>query len=86
MRPVGADFGPDGFLNVLELGFSGSAIKSRVRRFDVTFAGLLTPKLDFASKSGQFDNLEAVWVWADPKGRFRLPMILYDNFNPLQQT
>jgi hypothetical protein len=67
MRPVGADFGPDGFLKAVERSFSGSAIKSRVRRFDVTSEGLLTPTLGFTRKFDRFDNLEAVSVWADQK-------------------
>ncbi|WP_299349376.1 hypothetical protein [uncultured Shimia sp.] len=37
--PVGADFGPDGRLFILERGFNGVGFRSRVRRFDVTEGG-----------------------------------------------
>ena len=85
MRPVGVGSGSDGFLSVVECDFSGSAIKSWVRQLNVTFEGLLIPKLVFTSKFGQFDNLGVVRVWANPKGLFSLPIIQDDTLKPEQR-
>ena len=85
MRPVGVDSESNGFLSVVECGFSGSAIKIWVRQFNVTFEGLLILKLVFTSKFGQFDNLGAVRVWANPKGLFSLPIIQDDTLKPEQR-
>ena len=83
MKVVGADFGPDGRLYVLErritlpLGF-----RSRVRRFEPDGTGetvlLETPP-------GRHGNLEGLAVWRDPAGALRLTMVSDDNFIGLQR-
>ena len=57
MRPVGVGSGSDGFLSVVEYGFRGSAIKIRVRQFNVTFEGLLIPKWVLPA------NLASLTIW-----------------------
>ncbi|WP_151718213.1 esterase-like activity of phytase family protein [Gemmobacter serpentinus] len=75
--PVGADFGPDGKLYVLERQFRGIlGFASRVRRFTLDGTGetvLQTPL-------GTHDNLEGIAVWRDAAGSLRLTMIADDNF------
>ena len=85
MHPVGVGSGSDGFLSVVECGFSGSAIKIWVRQFNVTFEGLLIPKLVLPANLARFDNLGAVRVWANPKGLFCLPIIQDDTLKPEQR-
>jgi hypothetical protein len=83
---VGADFGPEGRLYVLERAFSGFGFRSRVRRF--------TPREDRAAEEAtliesqiwRHDNLEGISVWRDAAGSIRITMISDDNFNPLQKT
>ena len=57
MRPVGVDSESNGFLSVVECGFSGSAIKIWVRQFNVTFEGLLILKLVLTA------NLASLTIW-----------------------
>lgn len=84
--PVGADFGPDGRLYVLERGFNGIGFRSRVRRFDMPSSGTLTGEVMFAAPVWRHDNLEGISVWRDEKDRTRLSMISDDNFFRLQRT
>lgn len=83
--PVGADFGPDGRLYILERQFSGLAFRSRVRSF---IAGdiLQDERTHFTSSYGEFDNLEGLSVWRDKAGHIRLTMISDDNFQFFQRT
>lgn len=86
-RPVGADFGPDGRLYLLErdywpiLGFM-----TRVRR--ITFDGdrVAEDLVIFQSETGKYDNLEGLAAWQDAAGAIRLTLISDDNFNPFQIT
>lgn len=84
--PVGADFGPDGRLYLLERGFNGLGFRSRVRRFDVTDEGASNETELFRTAIGVHDNLEGLAVWQDRKGQIRLTMIADDNFRFLQRT
>ncbi|MEJ2002955.1 MAG: esterase-like activity of phytase family protein [Maritimibacter sp.] len=87
MVPVGADFGPDGKLYLLErklVGVFGFA--SRVRRFDMTPQGTRNEQVLFESDPGEHDNLEGLGVWRDPAGRIHLTMISDDNFQFFQKT
>jgi hypothetical protein len=81
--PVGADFGPDGRLYVLERQFLGLAgFASRVRAFAIPAAGE-TPRIETVLETppGLHDNLEGLAVWRDADGALRLTMISDDNFS-----
>lgn len=83
---MGADFGPDGRLYLLESGFNGLGFRSLVRRFDVDEAGAHNETEFLRSGLGVHDNLERLAVWRDPQGRIRLTMISEDNFRFFQRT
>ncbi len=86
-RPVGADFGPDGRLYLLERDFWPLVgFMSRVLRFDVSENGLSNPQVLLESRAGMFDNLEALAVWRDGDGAIRLTLVSDDNFLPVQRT
>lgn len=86
--PVGADFGPDGRLYILERQFHGIAgFSSRVRALTLSEAG--PPKaIDtvMQSPTGLHDNLEGISVWKDTLGRLRLTLVADDNFMPWQRS
>ena len=86
--PVGADFGPDGRLYILERQFHGIAgFSSRVRALTLTDAGELAAiETVMQSPTGLHDNLEGISVWADAQGRLRLTMVADDNFMPWQRS
>lgn len=85
-QPVGADFGPDGRLYVLErdVGFIG--FRSRLRRWTITPNGPTNEETLFQTNAGTHDNLEGVSVWRDTQGLLRATMISDDNFLPVQRT
>ncbi len=80
--PVGADFGPNGNLYLLERDFTGVGFKTRIRRFASDGSNettlLVTP-------NATHDNLEGISVWHDGKD-IRITMISDDNFRFLQRT
>lgn len=86
-RPVGADFGPDGRLYLLErdywpiLGFM-----SRVRRIAIDGDRVTVDDVVLQSEAGCYDNLEGIAVWQDSTGTIRLTMISDNNFLPTQRT
>ncbi|UMA64781.1 esterase-like activity of phytase family protein [Roseivivax marinus] len=84
--PVGADFGPDGRLYLLERVFTGLAFRSRVRRFALTEEGLAEETTLLETAAHVHDNLEGLSVWRDRSGAIRLTMVSDDNFNFLQRT
>ena len=83
LKVVGADFGPDGRLYVLErrvalpVGF-----RSRVRRFEADGTG---EAILLETPPGRHGNLEGLAVWRDETGALRLTMVSDDNFIPLQR-
>jgi hypothetical protein len=85
--PVGADFGPDGRLYLLERDFRGIfGFRSRLRVFTIE-GGVPGPgETLFETRAGRHDNLEGLSVWRDPEGAIRLTMISDDNENFLQRT
>ncbi|MEM1429436.1 MAG: esterase-like activity of phytase family protein [Pseudomonadota bacterium] len=86
---VGADFGPDGALYLLERRFGIVGFASRVRRFDLERArpeATLAGEIVFASPVGRFGNLEGLGIWADAQGRLRAVMIADDNGNAFQRS
>lgn len=80
--PVGADFGPDGRLYILERQFHGlSGFSSRLARYEVGDV-LGPPEVMFQSAVGFHDNLEGVAIWRDRAGHLRATMVADDNFLP----
>jgi hypothetical protein len=79
---VGADFGPDGMLYVLERDFTGFSFLNRVRCVDLQSGEAYTVFVG----TGQYGNLEGISVWRDSPETLRLTMVSDDNYNMLQQT
>lgn len=84
--PVGADFGPDGRLYLLERAWSVLGFRARVRRWDLVDGQPGNEQLLIQTRTGVHDNLEGLAVWRDERGRTRLTMISDDNFLSLQHT
>jgi hypothetical protein len=86
--PVGADFGPDGLLYLLERSFLGIfGLQSRVRRFAIAGDTITQEQTLFETLPRTHDNLEGIAVWRDGDGYIRLTMISDDNGRaPLQRT
>lgn len=85
--PVAADIGPDGRFYLLERDFRGiGGFANRLRRFDLTEAGLVNEVTLIVTPLGWYDNLEGMSVWQDTAGRLRATMISDDNFFALQET
>ncbi|NGM44267.1 esterase-like activity of phytase family protein [Rhodobacter sp. SGA-6-6] len=79
--PVGADFGPDGRLYLLERDFHGlGGFANRVRAFTLGPDGPLDVEVVLQTRLGSRDNLEGIAVWRDDRGRIRLTMVSDDNF------
>ncbi|SPH24083.1 hypothetical protein DEA8626_03132 [Defluviimonas aquaemixtae] len=85
--PVGADFGPDGRLYLLERDYWGLiGFMTRVRRITLDGDRVVADEVLFETRAGQHDNLEGLAVWRDAEGAVRLTMISDDNFLPTQRT
>ena len=84
---VGADFGPDGRLYVLERYFNGvSGFATRVRSFVVGADALSDEQVLLTTTTGTHDNLEGIGVWRNAAGNIRVTLISDDNFRFLQRT
>ncbi|MGA0541032.1 esterase-like activity of phytase family protein [Neotabrizicola sp. VNH66] len=78
--PVGADFGPDGRLYILERAFYGlGGFASRVRALRLTTDGIAAEEVVVETPAGAHDNLEGLSVWQDETGAIRLTMVSDDN-------
>ena len=84
--PVGADFGPDGQLYLLERDFFGIGFLSRVRRFAIDGDTVTGGEVLLQTRTAAHDNLEGIAVWQDAEGAIRLTMISDDNFFWVQRT
>ncbi|MBC7141705.1 MAG: esterase-like activity of phytase family protein [Rhodobacteraceae bacterium] len=85
--PVGADFGPDGRLYLLERDYWGMVgFMSRVRRITLDGDRVAADEVLLRTPAGTHDNLEGLAVWQDAEGAIRLTMISDDNFLPTQRT
>ena len=85
--PVGADFGPDGRLYLLERDFQGIwGFLTRVQVFDVSDTAITGGEVVLQTRAGTHDNLEGIAVWRDASGAIRLTLISDDNFFILQTT
>ena len=84
--PVGADFGPDGRLYLVERDFWGLlGFLTRVRVFDLG-GDLLTGEVLLQTQAGVHDNLEGISIWRDAAGLIRISLISDDNFRFFQST
>ena len=88
---VGADFGPDGLLYVLERRLRGIAFASRIRRFALPTDGTpapaaLTGEEVYRSALGVHGNLEGIGMWRDAKGHIRAVLIADDNHIRFQRS
>ncbi|MWB76515.1 esterase-like activity of phytase family protein [Pseudooceanicola sp. 216_PA32_1] len=84
--PVGADFGPDGRLYLLERDFTGIGFRSRIRAFTLDAGRATGETVLLVSRNRQFDNLEGIAAWRDTDGAIRLTMVSDDNFRWFQRT
>lgn len=84
--PVGADFGPDGRLYLLERAYNIFGFRSRVRSWRIADDRAVDERLEIQTTTGTHDNLEGISVWKDTQGRLRLTMVADDNFLFLQRT
>lgn len=83
---VGADFGPDGNLYLLERYFTGLfGFQTRVRRFRLSGSKITGEEIILSTTTGRHDNLEGLTVWRDSVGNLRLTMISDDNFKSFQR-
>jgi hypothetical protein len=86
-RPVGADFGPDGKLYLLERDFWGLVgFMSKIRRITLDGDRVVQDETLFESRAGQFQNLEGLAVWTDALGGIRLTAISDDNYLSVLRT
>ncbi len=84
---VGADFGPDGKLYVLERLFEWyGGFQTRIRRFEKGPDGFDAGETLLESWIGSYGNLEGMSLWTAPDGALMATVIADDNFNPLQRT
>lgn len=79
--PVGADFGPDGRLYLLERQFRGlGGFVTRIRRIVPQGPGIAADEVLIETAPGAFGNLEGLSVWRDAGGSLRLTLVADDNF------
>ena len=74
---VGADFGPDGLLYVLERDFTGFGFHTRVRRLDL---GAATAETVLETGIGVHGNMEGISVWQQLDGQIVMTLMADNNF------
>ncbi|NIZ10972.1 esterase-like activity of phytase family protein [Pseudooceanicola sp. HF7] len=82
-RPVGADFGPDGFFYLLERSLR-VGVGNRVRRFDLSDP-LETGQVVWVKRGLRRSNFEGLSVW-ERQGCIVLTMISDNNFSALMES
>lgn len=86
-RPVGADFGPDGRLYILERDLWGLVgFRSRLRRITLADGQPALDEVLLESRAGAFGNLEGLSVLRDAEGALRATLVADDNFLPVMST
>ena len=81
---VGADFGPNDTLFLLERSFSPLGFRTRVSRVDFSQSPVRQSVI-LNTRLGKYDNLEGISVWLDASGTTRVTMVSDDNFLAVQQ-
>lgn len=84
--PVGADFGPDGRLYLLERATRTLGFRSRIRRWDMVRGVARNEQIILQTSTGTHQNLEGLAIWRDAGQRLRATMISDDNFLFLLRT
>jgi hypothetical protein len=85
--PVGADFGPDGRLYLLERNFRGAlGFFARVSRFDITGDSPGPREVLMETRAPFQNNFEGIAVWRGPAGDIRFTLISDDNFTGILTT
>jgi len=85
--PVGADFGPDGKLYLLERHLNGIfGFRTRIRRFTISDDQVTGEEQLLETTTGKHGNLEGIGVWTDASGALRVTMIGDDNFQSFLST
>jgi hypothetical protein len=84
--PVGADFGPDGNLYLLERAFFSIGFASRVRRLKIEDGIVSNVETVLRTFPGRHGNLEGIAVWSDDKQNIHLTMVSDDNFLAIQRN
>lgn len=77
---VGADFGPDGKLYILERDFTGIGFYTRVRQLDLDAATAVTI---LETGLGVHGNMEGISVWQNVDGDLIMSLIADNNFHTL---
>lgn len=80
LKPVGADFGPDGRLYLLERGLYPFGFYSRVRSMKIVDNEVVDIVTELETPLARHGNLEGLAVWQDADGFLRLTMVSDDNF------
>jgi hypothetical protein len=84
---VGADFGSDGRMYLLERRFRPPlGFATRVRRFTVIGSTVVEDETVLETGIGTHGNLEGLAVWEDAEGSVRLTMVSDDNYSWFQET
>ena len=78
--PVGADFGPDGKLYILERHLNTLGFRTRIRR--ITPGQNTPPETVLETSALTHGNLEGLAAWQDSQGRMRLTLVSDNNFKP----
>jgi hypothetical protein len=79
--PVGADFGPDGNLYLLQRDFRGYlGFRSRITRYSISGDQISAGERILETGAGRYDNFEGISVWRDETGSIRLTLISDNNF------
>lgn len=84
---VGADFGSDGRLYLLERDFDIlSGFKSRIRRFNLDKNGFGDGETLLETKFSAMHNAEGISLWTGADGKLMLTTIADDNFTGVLKT
>lgn len=85
--PVGADFGPDGRLYLLERDFRGLfGFYARVSRFEIGGEGAGPREVIYETAAPFQNNFEGISVWSGGDGSIRMTLISDDNFTGVLTT